>query len=51
MGRRCRLVGTETEGTVLEFRMDGWMTIQWDGVWTPCDLWAPLDRGVVEMLS
>jgi hypothetical protein len=48
--RRCRLVGTDTLGTILENHGNGWLTILWDGAPTPCDLWAPLTRGLVEVV-
>jgi len=51
MTRRCRLVGTLTEGTILENHGNGWMTIHWDGAPCPQDVWAPLTRGLIELIS
>jgi hypothetical protein len=44
---RVRLVSDGTLGTIID-RNRGWLTIQWDGAPTPCDVHAPLSRGIVE---
>ena len=48
---RCRLASTGRLGTILENHGNGWMTILFDGAPTCQDMWAPLTRGLIELVE
>jgi hypothetical protein len=49
--RRVRATLTGALGTILCNDGRGWITIKWDGAPCPVDWWAPLDRGLLEVVD
>jgi len=49
--RRVKSIKSGLRGTVLENTGNGWITVMFDDLTDPVDMWAPLTRGVIEYVT